>query len=199
MYKEDKLFKTILSIEYTDSMIEDQSALAILNGMSSTVGYNWYEPIALLEEYCENRGWIVEYSRSKDDEAIPGQNLIVLNKRHKPEILYYFFLHELGHMLMVNNDPKYNEKYKVLNERSVWSQTYRVGRVEEEIEAWNKGLELAFSLGLTINQLKYEELKASMVSSYMLWANQRKHPHEHFGRPKPIPRVLENEEQQSQE
>jgi hypothetical protein len=166
-------------------MIEDHSILELLNSMSSNGEYadiNWYEPIAKLEEYCEGRGWSVEYARGKLDEAVPTQNSIILNKRHKPEILYYFFLHELGHMLMVNDDPKYNEKYKILTERSVWSQTYRVCRVEEEIEAWNKGLDLAMSLGLTVNRTKFEELKASMVSSYMLWANIRKHPHNAFSK-----------------
>lgn len=170
-------------------MIDDQSFLKILNSMNTNnvvdtnlYTYNWYAFISKLEEYCKNRNWTVEYSTEKDDASFPQQNLIILSKRHKPEILFYFFLHELGHMLMVNDDLTYNERFKILNERSQWSQTYRVCRVEEELEAWNVGLKLAGNLGLSINQPTFERLKASKVATYMLWALQRKHPHEHFSR-----------------
>lgn len=140
------------------------------------------EAINKLTKYCEKRGWEVEFSRTKADEAFPDRNLIILNSRHKTEILFYFFLHEIGHMIMWHSED-YEERYgRLLNKRSVWSQTYRVCRVEEELEAWNTGLKFAKDFSLPYNKKKFEELKASMVSSYMLWANQRKHPHKHYSR-----------------
>lgn len=180
-------------------MFEEQTIQPLLNSMGSKAGSKddqskWFAQLKLLENYCETRGWTVEYSEG-EDQAIPASNLIVLNRRHKPEILYYYFLHELGHMLMVIDDPDYLTKYKVLNERTELSQTFRVGRVEEEIEAWNKGFEFAQFLGLPVNQLKYEELKASLVSSYMLWAINRKTTHENTRRPRFIYRVYKNKKQ----
>ncbi len=155
--------------------------------MSRTANKNqpdWKLAIDELNAYCERRGWTIEMSDDKDDEAVPHRLKIILNKKHKPEILYYYFLHELGHMLMVIDDINYPIKYKILAERSTWSQTYRISRVEEEIEAWNKGCDLALSFGLPLNKPKFEELKAKMVGSYLLWAMQRKHPHIHFSRNK---------------
>lgn len=134
-----------------------------------TVDTDWFEVLKILENYCSKRGWEIEYSATKVDEAFPDTNKIVLNQKHNSETMCYFLMHELGHMLMILDDPDYEVKFKVL-ERNRQTQTYRVGCVEEELCAWSEGLRLAQELGLELNLDKFEELKAKSVSSYMMWA-----------------------------
>jgi hypothetical protein len=50
--------------------------------------------------------------------------------------------------------------------------TYKIAKVQEEIEAWEVGKRLAKSLGLKINETKYEKIRAQCLSSYMNWAGK---------------------------
>jgi len=154
--------------------MKDQDILPLPSNNSNNDAI-WNKVIVQLQDYTKLRKWKTYFYFDTEDISYPEKKTIILNKRHRPEILCYYFLHEIGHLIMVFDDKEdYKAKYKPLEEHSTNSQIYRVLTVELEICAWNEGLKLAKSLNIPVNQTKFNELKASSLATYMVWAMSRK-------------------------
>lgn len=127
--------------------------------------------ITALTEFCSNHSWEVVYSNKNTDYYHNG--IITLYRKRKSEILYYCFLHEIGHAWMLNYDEFYEEKYSELlrRPRRYGTLTYKISKVQEEIEAWNIGKLVAAELKLPINVSKFEKHRAECLSSYIRWAS----------------------------
>lgn len=129
--------------------------------------------IELLTEFCSEHSWIVKYT-SKSREGYYYNGVITLCRERRPEILYYIFLHEIGHAWMLTCDFAYKDKYPELARKPLRyaTVTYKIAKVQEEIEAWETGKRLAHSLGMRINESKYEKIRAECLASYMGWAGK---------------------------
>ena len=137
----------------------------------------WKQQISKLLEYCEGKGWVVRFTSKtpNSDFAYPDSKLITIQSDRRSEITFYYFLHEIGHMVMCQNKAGYQERYSaVFDDFHGNSQTYKIARVEEELEAWKTGLKLAKRLNLTVNRRNYEKIKSRCVTSYLSWAVNRK-------------------------
>lgn len=123
-----------------------------------------------LEEFCASKGWKLLYSDKKEDH-VQGPKIILYEKR-KPEILFYIFLHEVGHVWMTECDFTYEARYPELTRNPIRyaTVTYKIAKIQEEIEAWEIGKKLAKSLGLRINESKFEKIRAQCLTTYMNWA-----------------------------
>jgi len=128
--------------------------------------------ITRLTEFCSVHSWEVVYSNKKRNEY--HNNVITLYKNRRAEILYYIFLHEIGHAWMLECDFTYSDRYPELVRFPLRyaTVTYKIAKVQEEIEAWEVGKRLAKSLGLKINESKFEKIRAECLSSYMNWAGK---------------------------
>lgn len=137
----------------------------------------WSKQIDRLESYCKKKKWTVDFTTAKvsaeDDMAWPIEKKLLIRKDRKPEITFYYFLHEIGHML-VWNKKDYDETYSHSEKYKPESQIYRVAEVEEEYEAWRAGLKLAKRLKLRLNRATYEKIKARCIISYFIFALDRK-------------------------
>lgn len=152
---------------------------------SSTKGsvdmVNWKQQINMLTSYCSSKGWKVVFTQKTphSDFAYPDDKLITIQKDRKAEVTFYYFLHEIGHMMMCQNKVGYEEKYSaVFEEFHGNSQTYKIARIEEELEAWKTGLRLARRLNLSVNRRNFENIKSRCVTSYLAWAVNRKFKNE---------------------
>jgi hypothetical protein len=127
-----------------------------------------------LEKFCSRCSWKVVYSSKKNNQY--KDRVITLCNSHRSEILYYIFLHEIGHAWMIECDFTYAERYPELVRASprYATVTYKIAKVQEEIEAWDVGKKLAFSLGLKINNFKFEKVRAECLGTYMNWAGRRR-------------------------
>lgn len=136
----------------------------------------WRNQIKKLEKYCEKKGWTVEYKKKPHSDFAEWEaKKITLQITRRPDTLFYVFLHEIGHMLLIKNKQIYNAKYgAIFNEFSRTSQTHKIAIVEEELEAWREGFNLAKKLELTVEQRKFERLRAKYVMTYMAWAAKKK-------------------------
>lgn len=125
-----------------------------------------------LTEFSLQRGWVIEYSNKK--KSVYHNNVITLSKHHKPEILYYLCLHEIGHAWMLECDFTFQDRYPEMSRTPLRyaTVTYKIEKVQEEIEAWEVGKKLARSLGLRINQSKFEKVRAECLTTYMNWAGK---------------------------
>lgn len=128
--------------------------------------------IEVLTEFCSRHSWEVVYSDKKEDYY--HNNVIHLYRVRREEILYYMLLHEIGHAWLLECDFTYKDRYPELvrNPLRYATVTYKIAKVQEEIEAWDVGNKLAQSLGLRINPSKFEKIRAECLSGYMNWAGK---------------------------
>ena len=102
------------------------------------------------------------------------KKIIAICPSYTLEKRIYYFLHELGHLLIAKDRRYQAEKaYGVLN-FSKKSLTSKVGEIEEEFEAWHRGRRLAKRLGITINRRVFEMVKSSALATYFRWATKDK-------------------------
>jgi hypothetical protein len=75
---------------------------------------------------------------------------------------------------MLECDFTYRDRYPELvrDPLRYATVTYKIAKVQEEIEAWEVGKRLAKSLCLRINESKFEKIRAECLSSYMNWAGK---------------------------
>jgi hypothetical protein len=125
-----------------------------------------------LTEFCSQHSWSIVYSNKKNDQY--HNKVITLYQNRKQEILYYILLHEIGHAWMFECDFTYRDRYPELvrNPLRYATVTYKIAKVQQEIEAWEVGKKLARSLGIRINETKFEKIRAECLSTYMNWAGR---------------------------
>lgn len=131
-----------------------------------------------VEEFCVQHGWKLRFSSEKGaDEYFKGT--ITLYEKRKPEILFYIFLHETGHAWLQECDFTYDDRFPELvrSVRRYATVTYKIAKVQEEIEAWEIGRRLAKTLGLRVNNTKFEKIRAECLTSYMNWAGSKRLQH----------------------
>lgn len=136
----------------------------------------WKTQIEQLELYCEKRKWKIEYVTNdpRSDAAVFAENKLIIQSDRKPEITFYYFLHELGHMIAFHGNKSYYDSSKEDVDFHNSSQAHKVKCIEEEFDAWKRGLKLSKRLNLVIERKKFESIKARCITSYMMWALERK-------------------------
>lgn len=138
----------------------------------------WKSQLQALEEYCVGKSWEVEYVSRKDpnaDSAIVHKNKILIKKERSNELTFYVLLHEIGHMMLCQNNRMYDERYNAVFEAfHSASLTHKIKRVEEELDAWKTGFKLSKRLKLYVNRRRFEQVKSRCVTTYLMWAVDRK-------------------------
>ena len=134
---------------------------------------NWKEQIEEVLNYCFSKKWSVLLNKEVEDRCFPDSKIIHINTKQNFEYQFYSLLHEVGHMIEHQNASWYNKRYPGFY-FSRNSLTYKISMLEEEINAWNKGLKLARKLGLYINDKNFHKYKAIYVSSYLSSIEKKK-------------------------
>jgi len=138
---------------------------------------DWNKQIDKTIRFCNKRGF--EVRKTMCEQGISticfDDREILIHKRHNPERMFYTLLHEMGHMLIHENHQRYSQNVGYVTNKFVReSLVNRVGEVEEEFDAWRVGYKRAKKMRLKVNRNEYEKVKASYLSSYFMWAIQRK-------------------------
>lgn len=137
----------------------------------------WQPHLELLSNYANLNGWRLLVGPERQDMA-DGETLLITIKTNKnKEDQLYVTLHEMGHMVIFSQHDYDRRFVGMLHARAKGAyglQTYRVERVQEELEAWDQGLNLANQLGIPVDKEKFRRMKARNVSTYMIWAQKRK-------------------------
>lgn len=102
------------------------------------------------------------------------ERTIYINSRQSLEKQLFVLLHECGHLLIDDRSETTERRFQ----HGYYSEDKDIRRkfihrctvVEEEFEAWHRGLRLANKLGIQINERNFAALKAYMLKSYMKWA-----------------------------
>lgn len=124
------------------------------------------------------KSWDIEFSHTVDDEMNPNAKCVTINARQGEEKQLYSLLHECGHILIQSNEIRYNQKFPAQAKRNCYlshrqlekSKKYKIDVISEEIEAWDRGKNLATRLGIYIDEIKFNAVKAECVYTYVEWA-----------------------------
>lgn len=109
----------------------------------------------------------------------PETRRVDVSAHAPPETQLYVMLHELGHFLVGEEGDGYqadaypNGYRKVAEDVPGRGRLHKVDVVAEEFEAWRRGLVLAQELGVPIDRLRYDEVRAEYLVSYFKWALRR--------------------------
>lgn len=141
---------------------------------------NLEESISFIEEYCLKFSIEVLFTNKKADQFSYATNKIFIKTNKTRKRQYLVLLHELGHFLCLKKEGYVTASEKT---KSYSSLTYRVAKVEEEFDAWKAGENFARKNNLLLDK-EFDMIKANSISTYMLWANNRKHPHPSYSRGK---------------
>jgi Zn-dependent peptidase ImmA (M78 family) len=137
---------------------------------------NWSEQKEKLVSYAEEQGYKVAFKnlKGKSSWISTTQKKIVIHTSSTVELQVYDLMHELGHSVQQKNTKTYQRAFATTFEDfSRQSQTYKIKILEEEIDAWNKGLKLSKRLGVTVDKRNFEIRKASRVATYASWATRQ--------------------------
>lgn len=139
---------------------------------TTTREINWKAQIEKLTSWAqEKEGCQVSFS-SEDDQVDVGSLEITISTKHTPEVALYFFLHELGHVVLIRDKKQYKHAYGTIFENfSANSLTTKVTTLQEELDAWREGLKIAKSLKLRIDRRKFEIIKTQAINSYLAWCS----------------------------
>lgn len=139
---------------------------------------DWNQQIKKLILFAEKKDFTTKIykTKSKISSVHLEKKLIQIYSGHRNEIKFYLLLHELGHVLL-------NENEKVFKASSGYGQTFftnntitnKVSIVEEELFAWDVGKNLAKEMKLKINRRSFERLKSHCISSYIKHLFLRQH------------------------
>jgi len=124
-------------------------------------------------------GYVVLLLPDEEDRVCFVDRCIYINSRKHPETKFYTLLHELGHVLVAMDWVNFNSDHPMYvhspgepyDGRKARSKSYRVSLISEEIEAWRLGRRFAKSLGLHINDSKYDKSMTEAIMSYINWAS----------------------------
>ena len=122
-----------------------------------------------MTDYARRLGYTLEVGPKLVDMVNINTKIITITERlRNPELMCYFMLHELGHIKLCNS-IYYADTY-----RAMWqpkgTTMFRIGTLEEEINAWNVGRDIARACRVFIDLSKYDKTKAKMVKTYVVWA-----------------------------
>lgn len=126
-----------------------------------------------LELWAKARNFNVIYSYNAEDMVLFEDREVHISTKAKPENRLYSLLHECGHIKEYTNSiepyfKKYPTASKVFKDaRFSYSYEARIEAIEEEINAWRRGEEIAKELNISLNVKKYRRYGAKCVMGYV--------------------------------
>lgn len=120
-----------------------------------------------LLEWCNKRHIIITLSAGVD--SFCSETLEITIKSNNDKIKVYALLHEIGHYLQFVNSPHLSSRLSDLDKRT---NVYKVFLLEEELNAWIRGLKLAHRLNIFIDEKKYWQYASRCLMSYVRWATK---------------------------
>lgn len=135
----------------------------------------WLRQLRDLERYCNEKGYRVVYRDVETDAVYFEKKMFVMNSKLSNEVSMYHLLHEIGHLRVMRKKKTYNEVYDyIFDNFSKASLTHKIAILQEELDAWREGLNLARRLDIHIDRRKWEITKTKCISTYLSWAVRNK-------------------------
>lgn len=121
-----------------------------------------------IEEWLNKKGFSLVLMGNTFDWMDFYNKDVYISTRQSKENQLYGLLHECGHVL-IQSSPKYENRYPVINKTNKKlrsTNNFKLEILKEEIEAWDRGKQLAKRLGIKINEKKFDKLSVKCLKSY---------------------------------
>ncbi len=126
-----------------------------------------------IKAWCKKRGVsLMHYNKNGGAYYVVAKQ-ICINSCMTPEKQMCYALHECGHHLIgnISKDERYGLGYpSQLDPMTKRKFVHRVDVIDEELEAWHRGWQLAERLKLYLIKSKYDDVKSQAIRTYMKWA-----------------------------
>lgn len=133
--------------------------------------------LATLIDWCEKRGLTVLFGKHENGTYDEYYKTIVIAANAHPEKQVFYLLHECGHHLVFShpgNPNRFEMGYPQTDKEVTRKFQHRLACLEEEMEAWQRGRNLAKKLKLKFNEDNLESLRIHCLGSYVRWACKKK-------------------------
>ena len=129
----------------------------------------------MVVRYAEDvLGYMVIEGPNHVDRCMPDVKIIKIYSLNGVESRLFALLHECGHALIRRNHDSFKAKYPAHAEhdgdRRKESAAFRLSTLEEEIDAWKRGWNLAKRLGLSIDRGAWDKQRTKFLMTYVVWA-----------------------------
>lgn len=132
------------------------------------------EKIVVVVTWCKNRGIEVNFHQRSNGLYEPVDKRITINSRLSPERQLFVLLHECGHHMIGFRTPgqRFGNGYATDEPSIKRSNLHRIDVVDEELEAWHRGLRLAKRLKIDVNIERFNQTRVEYVKTYLRWATK---------------------------
>jgi len=123
-------------------------------------------------EWCSTKKICVDFGKAFGGAYSSDKKLIVINGRLSPEIQLYVLMHECGHYLVGDRTAgqRYGFGYQAIGTKDEQTIKHRIDVIDEELEAWARGLKLAKRLDVKIDIDRFSQTRSEYIVSYLKWA-----------------------------
>ena len=104
-----------------------------------------------IEEFLDSNNIDIEYEDGEDNYIDIAEDRIVVSRRQSTRHIIYTILHEIGHYFSEFHPEEENE----------------ITQVIEEVLAWDTGRDVAYSLGIDIDDKRWNGLMISSIRKYI--------------------------------
>jgi hypothetical protein len=130
------------------------------------------EQMQVLVDWCYNKRLKVVFARRANGLYERDLKQITVNGRLAPEAQLHVLMHECGHHLIGRPSPeeRFGVGYHADDPNVKRTTLHRVDVVDEELEAWARGLKLARRLHIEVDLERYNRTRSEYVKTYLKWA-----------------------------
>lgn len=129
--------------------------------------YKHISNIEVLVGWCELKGIKVDFRKIRGGIYFAGDNLMIISSMAHPEKQVHNILHECGHHLI--GDREQHERFGMgygIQGTAKRSLVHKIDILDEELEAWHRGLRLTTRLGIKLDKKTYTRYRTQCIKSY---------------------------------
>jgi hypothetical protein len=129
--------------------------------------------LVVMVDWCTKKRLMVTFRNQSGAQYERDKKLITVNGRLAPEKQLHVLMHECGHHLIGIPSPeeRFGQGYQQADNADLKRTTlHRIDVLDEELEAWARGLKLAKRLHIAVDIDRYNRTRSEYIKTYLLWA-----------------------------
>lgn len=114
-------------------------------------------------QYLESRK--VSVRKGRENVYYPEEKVIVYNAGGSYKTQLYTLLHEAGHFLQEKS--RNFTVHNLIYQDEIYTKYQKYRLLEQEMDAWSRGLSLSKRLGLKVDEIDYRKTAAHFIMFYV--------------------------------
>ncbi len=114
-------------------------------------------------QYLESRRLSVR--KGRENVYYPEEKIIIYNASGSYRTQLYTLLHEAGHFLQEKS--RNFTVHNLIYQGEIYTKYQKYRLLEQEMDAWDRGMKLAKKLGIVIDEIDYRNTAAHFIMYYV--------------------------------